>query len=56
MTAEIQFYSSPAGKSMVQKLPAIMQESMAEGEQWGRSLGKEIAERISKLKQERPGA
>jgi hypothetical protein len=33
------FYESPIGQKVLQALPAIMQESVAVGQQWGREVG-----------------
>jgi hypothetical protein len=46
LEAAIAFYSSPEGRSLVAKLPVVMQESMAAGQAWGEKLGREIAERL----------
>ena len=54
MTAAIQFYSSPAGQSLVKKLPTILEESMAAGQAWGRELGIKVYDRITKYKQSHP--
>lgn len=45
----IAFYDSPLGRKMTSVMPAIAQESMAAGQQWGM----EIAQRIQKRLQER---
>jgi uncharacterized protein len=50
MRASIQFYSSPVGQSLVHKLPAILQQSMAVGQEWGQKLAREAQERIAKYK------
>lgn len=41
----ITFYRSPAGRSFVEKLPRVTQESMEAGNQWGQALAKRIIER-----------
>ncbi len=46
LEAAIAFYSSPEGRSLVAKLPVVMQESMAAGQAWGEKKGREIAERL----------
>lgn len=49
----IQFYSSPLGQKSIQVMPALMSESMALGQQWGRSLGPAIEERVkSRIRKE----
>ncbi len=40
--ALIKFYESDIGKSLVEKTPMIMKESMAIGAEWGRKIGEEI--------------
>jgi hypothetical protein len=44
--ALITFYSSPAGKKIVQTLPIVMQESMAAGQQWGKELSEKVIEKM----------
>ncbi|MEM8524436.1 MAG: DUF2059 domain-containing protein [Bacteroidota bacterium] len=44
--AIIVFYESPEGKSLIEKTPFIMQESMQVGRIWGEQLGQKIAERM----------
>jgi hypothetical protein len=56
MNAAIEFYSSPLGRSLVQKLPAIMSESMAVGQQWGARLAEEVVERLANRPPARPDA
>ncbi|MBO9573962.1 MAG: DUF2059 domain-containing protein [Chitinophagaceae bacterium] len=42
----VAFYESPLGKRMIEKLPLIMQESMAAGQQWGMELGKRVQAKL----------
>jgi hypothetical protein len=42
----IAFYDSPLGRKMTSELPAIMQESMQVGSQWGAALSRQIMERL----------
>lgn len=42
----IAFYRGPTGQKFVQKLPAIMQESMTIGQQLGQQLGAELQQRM----------
>ncbi len=42
----IEFYESPTGKKIIEKMPLVMQQSMAVGERWGEEVGKRVAERI----------
>jgi hypothetical protein len=44
--ALIAFYSSDLGKKVITVTPSVMQEGMAAGEAWGRSLAPEIERRI----------
>lgn len=46
--AFLEFYQSPAGKKLVEKQPAIMQESMVIGQQWGMGIAQKIQEILSK--------
>lgn len=47
MAATIAFYSSPEGQAVLRKLPLILSESMAAGQQWGEALGRRVAERLA---------
>jgi hypothetical protein len=40
------FYQTPTGRKMLEKLPALTQESMAAGQRFGQSLSKEFETRI----------
>ncbi|MGH0034677.1 MAG: DUF2059 domain-containing protein [Myxococcota bacterium] len=40
------FYATPVGQSIVAKMPAAMQESMAGGQQWGWNLAQDLIERL----------
>lgn len=40
--AMLTFYRTPAGQSVVSKLPVIMQESMVAGQTWGEQLMKDV--------------
>jgi hypothetical protein len=44
--AAIAFYSSPSGKRMVAALPAINQQSMAAGQQWGAQLAEQAMKNL----------
>lgn len=49
----IEFYSSDVGRRFVAAQPQILQQSMAIGQAWGRSLGPEIQQRVQeRLEQE----
>jgi hypothetical protein len=54
MAAALEFYKSPVGQSLLQKMPQVMQESMSAGQQWGEKLGKAAAEKIQKYKETHP--
>jgi hypothetical protein len=41
------FYHSPSGKSMVQKMPIVMQESMQLGATLGQQIAQDIAEKMA---------
>jgi uncharacterized protein len=45
----IKFYETPTGKKLIKVMPAITQESMTVGKEWGRAIGDKV---ITKLKQE----
>lgn len=40
------FYKTPTGKKIIAKLPLIMNESMKEGEKWGRDLSEKIGKEL----------
>lgn len=40
--AMIDFYRSPLGRSIISKMPVVVQESMAVGQTWGRRLAEEV--------------
>jgi len=42
------FYDTPAGKKFIRVQPAIMQESMAIGQQWGRQLAGKILDKYQR--------
>jgi hypothetical protein len=42
----IAFYATPLGKKVISEMPAIMQESMAVGSEWGRGKAAEILQRL----------
>jgi hypothetical protein len=43
----IRFYQTEVGKKAIQVMPKLLQESMAAGQQWGRSLMPEIRKRVN---------
>ncbi len=42
LQATLEFYKSPVGRAVLEKMPAVTQESMAAGQEWGRSVAQEI--------------
>jgi len=42
----IKFYQSPLGVKLIQKLPAITQESFQAGQEWGEKLGERVIEKL----------
>lgn len=42
----IAFYKSPLGKKLLAAMPAVMQESMQVGREWGQQLAKRVFERL----------
>lgn len=44
----IAFYKTPIGKKVTATLPAITQDSMAVGQQWGMKLGQQVMEELQK--------
>lgn len=46
----IVFYQTSTGKAMVEKMPVILQESLATGQIWGKELAEKIEKDLSKEK------
>lgn len=44
----IKFYESSVGQKFAKSTPLIMQESMQIGQEWGRKIGQEFAEKMQK--------
>jgi len=42
----IKFYSTPAGKKLAEKTPAIMQESMTAGQAWGQAVAEKVMKKL----------
>jgi hypothetical protein len=42
-----EFYKTPAGQKMLQKMPGMTQELMTVGVKFGQSVGKEIQQRMT---------
>lgn len=47
LDALIQFYQSPAGKRLIEKQPAILQQSMAIGQKWGQQLAAKVLQQMN---------
>lgn len=43
----IKFYKTPVGQKMISIMPALMQDSMSAGREWGQKLGKRVADKIN---------
>ena len=50
--AVIQFYETPVGKKFAKNTPAITQESMQVGQQWGMKIAERITEKMMKEKKD----
>jgi hypothetical protein len=46
LDALIAFYSSDHGRSIVKKMPRVMQESMSAGQEWGADIARQVMERL----------
>lgn len=44
----IQFYESPTGKKLVRVMPAITQETMVVGQEWGRAMSDKVVALLKK--------
>lgn len=42
----VQFYKTPIGRKMVERLPLIMQDSYRVGADWGQKIGEKVAESL----------
>ena len=42
----IAFYQSPIGQKLVKEQPAIVQESMAAGQQWGQQIAQKLMQKL----------
>jgi hypothetical protein len=51
----IAFYESPVGRKMVSVLPAIIQESLQAGQQWGMDIARRIQQRLEARQKEQKG-
>lgn len=46
MEATIEFYRTPAGQSILQKMPLVMEESVRLGQQWGMEVAQRVMEKL----------
>jgi hypothetical protein len=46
LDALIAFYSSEHGRSVVRKMPQVMEESMLVGQEWGSDIARQVLERL----------
>lgn len=44
--AMIAFYSTPEGRSVIQKMPGVMSQTMLIGQQWGQNAAMRVFERL----------
>ena len=51
----IAFYESPVGRKMTSVLPAIAQESMQAGQQWGMDVARRVQQRLEARKKGQKG-
>ena len=49
----IAFYESPLGRRTIERMPAVMQESMAVGMEWGEAAGRRAAEALARRLEEK---
>lgn len=47
MEASIAFYRTPAGRSILRKMPLVMEESVRAGQQWGMELALRVQEKLA---------
>ena len=46
LDAALGFYNTPEGKSMLKKMPQLMQGGMQIGQQWGAQVGQRAAQKV----------
>jgi len=51
MNEIIAFYKSPIGQKVIDKMPAVMQEAMLAGQQWGVTILNKMTERLKEKEQ-----
>ena len=54
--AMTEFYQTPLGQSVLEKLPVVMQESMAAGQAWGEAIVTDLIADLAEKGYEVPGA
>jgi len=42
----LEFYETPLGKKLIETQPAIVQECMLAGQEWGQKLGEDVAKKL----------
>lgn len=52
MEAAVEFYRTPAGQALIEKMPVIMQESMQKGQEFGMEVAQEIQRELEAYEQE----
>ena len=50
----IKFYQTPTGRKLIKVMPAITQESMVVGQEWGRAIGEKVAARLKQKGLDKP--
>jgi hypothetical protein len=40
------FYGTPLGQKVIATLPAVLQESMVAGQEWGKQLGQKVVDEL----------
>ncbi|MCG8457675.1 MAG: DUF2059 domain-containing protein [Holophagales bacterium] len=56
MRAAIAFYETPEGRSLIQKMPLLLQKSMAVGQEWGERLARDVIRRLKERREANPNA
>jgi hypothetical protein len=52
LEALLAFYRSPAGQRVLSEMPAVLQECMAAGQEWGKELAKRAVEKAQELEED----
>lgn len=56
MQAALDFYRTPEGRSLIEKMPVITQESFAAGQQWGIEIAQRVMKEIEAAKKRNASA